>query len=182
MRLFVAVDVPDELRDAIETSVVEGLRDRVPGARWTRREGRHLTLAFLGNVDDERVEDIASALGSAASMHAPFDAAFEEIGGFPTLRRPRVLWIGIGAGAEPMSALASSVQDALVPLGFEREDRPFTAHLTLARFPKPRIIESFPEVTVQLNRFHVNEIVLFRSQLHPKGARYTALERMPLAR
>jgi 2'-5' RNA ligase len=180
LRLFVAVDVPDDLRDVIESEVVEPLRDRVPGARWTRPGGRHLTISFLGNVEDERMPQIGEALRRAASEHASFDASFEEVGGFPNLRRPRVVWIGIGRGADAMSALATSVQDELAPLGFEKEDRPFTAHLTLARFPKPRVIEEFPEVTVRLNRFRVNEVVLFRSQLHPKGARYTALERCPL--
>jgi 2'-5' RNA ligase len=180
VRLFVAVDVPDELRDAIESEVVGPIRDRVAGAKWTRPEGRHLTLSFLGNVDDDRVMEISHALGRAASPHPPFEASFEEVGGFPDMHRPRVLWIGIGEGAEAMSALASSVRDELAPLGFEKEDRPFTAHLTLARFSKPRVIDEFPEVTVQLNRFRVDGVVLFRSQLHPKGARYTALERFPL--
>lgn len=180
LRLFVAVDVPDAVKDAIERDVVGGLRDGVPGARWTRPEGRHLTLAFLGNVDEERVPAIADALTRAVRDHAPFDARFEEVGGFPSVRRPRVLWVGIGEGAEAMSAVQRSVASELEPLGFPPEDRPFTAHLTLARFPRPRAIDALPSVRPPGEVFTVDEVVLFRSQLHPKGARYTSLERFTL--
>jgi 2'-5' RNA ligase len=180
VRLFVAVDVPEGLKEAIESDVVGPMRDAVPGARWTRPEGRHLTLKFLGNVDDERVDEIAEVLRSAAAHHARFRASFVEVGGFPTLRRPRVLWVGVGEGGEPMAALAADLESALEPLGFDPEGRPFHGHFTLARFPRPRVIESPPAVVVPEERFDVGEFVLFRSQLHPKGARYTALERFPL--
>lgn len=179
MRLFVAVDIPGELRNAIESEVVEPLRGRVEGARWTRPEGRHLTLKFLGNVDDDRVGAIAEALRIAADGHVPFDASFGDLGGFPTSGRPRVLWIGVDRGAEQMSALAGAVESALEPLGFEPEGRPFRGHLTLARFPQPRRID-VPEVPVRLRAFPVREITLFQSRLHPKGARYMPLEHFPL--
>ncbi|MGH2759087.1 MAG: RNA 2',3'-cyclic phosphodiesterase, partial [Actinomycetota bacterium] len=94
MRLFVAVDVAQSLKDAIEDEVVGALRDRVEGARWTRPEGRHLTLKFLGSVPDERTGEVSDAVRAAAGRHRGFRAAFSEIGGFPNLRRPRVLWIG----------------------------------------------------------------------------------------
>ena len=180
MRLFVAVDVPDELRDAIESDVVGALRDRVPGARWTRPEGRHLTLKFLGNVVDERVTAIGGALRASAAEHASFEASFGEVGGFPNLRRPRVLWIGVVEGAGQLGALARSVESSLEPLGFACEDRPFTGHLTLARFQRPRIVE-VPSVAVPLERFPVKEVVLFQSRLHPKGARYEVVHRFPLS-
>ncbi len=179
MRLFVAVDVPQPLKDKIEDEVVGALRDRVEGARWTRLEGRHLTLKFLGNVDDGRVVEIADAVRAASVRHRPFRAAFSEIGGFPNLRRPRVLWIGLGEGAEPLAELASDVERELVPLGFEAEDRPFRGHLTLARFPRPRVVE-IPEVDTPAGGFDVEDVILFQSRLHPKGASYTALQHFPL--
>ena len=180
MRLFVAVDVPEKIKHAIETDVVDRLRDGLPGARWTRPEGRHLTLKFLGNVDDQRLPEITGAVDSAAKGHESFSASFADIGGFPNLRRPRVLWVGIGEGTEPMAALAADLERELEPLGFESEGRPFRGHFTLARFAKPRIIDPLPEVSVPGEGFGVGEVVLFRSQLHPKGARYTALERFRL--
>lgn len=180
MRLFVAVDVPDALKQSIESDVVDRIRDSVPGARWTRPDGRHLTLKFLGNVDDDLVDKIGGVIGSASKRHAPFRASFAEVGAFPNTRRPRVLWIGIGEGAGEMSALAADLEEGLEPLGILAEDRPFAGHLTLARFPKPRVIEEFPSVAAPPDAFDVEATVLYRSQLHPKGARYTPLERFPL--
>lgn len=179
MRLFVAVDIPEALRDAIESEVVEPLRDCVPGARWTQPEGRHLTLKFLGRVEDDRVDGIAEALRRAAAFHEPFDASFAEIGGFPNLGRPRVLWIGVEQGGEQLSNLAGTVEAELEALGFEAEGRAFRGHLTLARFARPKRID-VPEIELRLDPFPVGEIVLFESRLHPKGARYSALERFPL--
>ena len=180
MRLFVAVDVPDAIKDAIERQVVGPLRAALPGARWSRPEGRHLTLKFLGEVPDERVESVGAALSSAAARHERFDAGFDVVGGFPNVRRPRVLWVGIGEGSDALASLAADVEDVLQPLGFPGEDRPFRGHFTLARFPTPKIVRALPDVTVPDASFAVDEIVLFRSQLHPKGARYTVIQRFPL--
>jgi 2'-5' RNA ligase len=181
VRLFIAVDVPEPVKDAIESDVVEPMRDRLPGARWTRPEGRHLTLKFLGNVDDERLDEITSTIRPVGGRHAPFPAAFAELGGFPNTRRPRVLWVGLGQGAPAMAELAADLERELEPLGFEMEGRPFHGHFTLARFPRPRVIEAMPSVVVPDSTFDVNEFVLFRSQLHPKGARYTPLEHVRLS-
>lgn len=180
MRLFVAVEVPDDLRDAIESSVVTPLRDVVPGARWTRPDGRHLTLAFLGEVADDRVGDVGAAVAEAAAGHQPFEAAFDALGGFPSLRRPRVLWVGLGRGGDAMAGLAVSVQRTLEPEGYVPEDRPFRPHLTVARFKTPRTIGELPAVDVPASAFVVADVTVFRSQLHPHGARYIALQRFPL--
>ena len=91
-----------------------------------------------------------------------------------------MLWIGVGAGTEALAALAADVEATLEPLGFPSEDRPFHGHFTLARFPQPKVVGGLPDVAVPSATFGVREIVLFRSQLHPKGARYTALERFSL--
>jgi len=175
LRLFVAIDVPDHLKDAIEACIVDRLRDRVTGARWTRPEGRHLTLKFLGNVDDEREKEIADVVRDIASRHVSFEASLADVGGFPNLRRPRVLWLGIGPGNDTMVAIARDLEAAFEPLGFDAEDRAFRGHFTLARFPKPSAIGDIPEVEIPDEPFAVRGLVLFRSYLDPKGARYDAL-------
>jgi RNA 2',3'-cyclic 3'-phosphodiesterase len=180
LRLFVAVDVPDEIKSAIEEHVVDPLRGPLPGAKWTRPEGRHLTLKFLGYVEDDRAGEISAALEGARTL--AFEAAFGELGGFPNLRRPRVLWVGIERGRDDLVALAAGVEAALSPLGFETEDRPYHPHLTLARFPKPQFIGPLEAVDAPATSFMVGEVVLFRSQLHPKGARYTRVHRVGLVR
>lgn len=177
MRLFVAAEIPEELKLRIESDVVDRLRV-VEGARWTRPDGRHLTLKFIGNVEEALVPDIGDAVREASKGHRRFSAAFAELGGFPDLRRPRVLWVGVGA--EEMGLLASDIERALVPFGVAAEGRPFRGHLTLARFPRPRGIDALPDVSVPSEPFDVDEVVLFRSQLHPLGARYSVLERFPL--
>jgi 2'-5' RNA ligase len=179
LRLFVAVDVPQDLKDAIEADVVERLRGAASGARWTRPEGRHLTLKFLGNVEGGRLREVAGVVAHVASRHHAFEASFDEIGGFPNVRRPRVLWIGIGAGSPELERIAAGLEAGFVPLGFEQEDRPFRGHLTLARFSRPGAIDP-GGVAVPNEMFPVRELVLFESKLHPKGARYVSLERFPL--
>jgi 2'-5' RNA ligase len=181
MRLFVAVHVPDALQELLESDVVARLRPALPSARWTRREGRHLTLKFLGEVPEQRVAALAEAVGNAVRRHRGFSAAFARVGAFPSLRRPRVLWIGLGEGDAPMAALARDVDEAVEPFGFEREKRPFAAHLTLARFKVPAPVGSLPAVAVPSSPFVVDEVVLFRSQLRRDGAIYTAVARFPLA-
>src|SRR5438552_2020131 len=97
MRLFVAVDMPDVVKDALEREVVAPLRAAVDGARWTRPDGRHLTLKFLGEVGDDRVRMVEDALEPAGGGGV-FDASLGDVGAFPNVRRPRVLWVGLGAG------------------------------------------------------------------------------------
>jgi 2'-5' RNA ligase len=180
LRLFVAVDVPEALKERIETDVVGRLRPSLPAARWTRPEGRHLTLKFLGRVEDDGVAGVREAVRSVAGRHRAFRAAFSEVGGFPSLRRTRVLWVGVGEGAAPMAALASDLERGLEPLGLEPERRPFRGHLTLARFRSPTVVGELAGVRVPAEDFEVTELVLFESRLHPQGARYAAVERFPL--
>ncbi len=175
MRLFVAVAVPSALNAAIEDRVVDRLRPALAGARWTRPDARHVTLQFLGEVNEGRVDATTTALRNTAATHAPFDATFDRVGGFPNMGRPRVLWLGLGNGTDELAALAADVRRSLEAAGFEAEDRPFRPHLTLARFPKPSAIGDLSEVDVPREAFVVEEVVLFRSQLHNKGARYSVI-------
>lgn len=183
MRLFIAIDIPQSLKDDVEANVVEPLRGRLAGARvtWVRAEGRHITLKFLGNVADGQIDAVSRAVENVSRRHAKFDTSFEELGGFPHLRRPRVLWLGLGEGALNATAIAEDLDVHLEPLGFPREGRPFHAHLTLVRFRSPSVREMPFEYEIPGDAFAVNEVVLFQSQLHPKGARYTALRRYPLS-
>lgn len=181
MRLFVAIDVPQQLKDAIETDVVGALRPQLSGARWTRPEGRHLTLKFLGNVDEERVDEITDVMVTVAIRHEAFDANFAYPGVFPNHRRPRVLWLGLGGAAERVALLAADLDLALQPLGFEKETRGYSPHLTLARFHEQT---SFDHEVLMFDAppdmFRVDSITLFESKLHPKGARYSTVATAPL--
>ena len=178
MRLFVALDFPDAIRDAIR-ELVARLKPLSKQARWVRVEGMHVTLKFIGNVDVTKSDEIVSALGDIRS-HAPVDMRFRGVEFFPTERRPRVMWCGIEASPN-LAELASGIERALVTLGIPAEERTFVPHLTLARFDSPqglgRLVETAHEVeSLDLGASREVQFHLFESVLKRSGAEYTKLK------
>jgi len=188
LRLFVAVELPPEVREAL-AGLQKGMRPRCgPGVRWTRPEGIHLTLKFLGDVTQAEVARLEKALGRAALGQVVFELSLGSTGFFPNPHRPRVLWTGLEGETERLKALARRVEEELSPLGFHTEGRPFTPHLTLARLGE-RLGSAQREAfdsTVQSapwrpgHPFAVDGLSLVRSHLNPAGAVYTCLHRAPL--
>lgn len=176
MRLFIAIELPDEVK-----RLLDRLRSDIPGARWVPAEQLHLTLAFLGEVDEESMKRLT---GELAGIQAPgFDLRFSGTGCFPDRRRPRVLWVGLQP--EPLlSSLASLVRKAVLSCDIPQEERPFSAHVTLARlrFPAAREVGAFLDHPQQheLPRVSVREFILFQSSLTPKGAIHTPVKVFPL--
>jgi RNA 2',3'-cyclic 3'-phosphodiesterase len=177
MRLFVALDIPDEVRAAIGALIAK-LRVVCRSGRWVRIEGAHITLKFIGEVSAEKAADIKTAL-AAVPFHNPIHMSFRGLGFFPDARRPRVLWAGIKANAD-LGALAAAAETALEPLDIARERRAFSPHLTLARLESPRgldglnawIAEGGP---IEFGRAIANEFHLYESVLKRSGAEYTRL-------
>ncbi len=183
IRAFIAVELPPAVREAVER-VVRELRSGIgDGVRWVRPEGVHLTLKFLGDIDADSMPAISDALGSCAASAAPFDLFLEGVGVFPNARRPRVVWIGLGGALEPLLALQQSIDRELEGLGFARERRPFTPHLTLGRVRDGvsasqvrGVSEAIAATTVErMVELPVREIALIKSDLRPSGAVYTRL-------
>jgi RNA 2',3'-cyclic 3'-phosphodiesterase len=177
MRLFVAMDIPDDVRSAIG-AIAAKLRLACPNARWVRIEGLHVTLKFIGESLAEKTEMIRTAL-TAVPCRAPIPMNFRGLGFFPSERRPRVLWAGIEAGPE-LAALAAAVETALNPLAIPREERAFSPHLTLARFDTPRGLDSLHAAIEQIGPLEfggatAKEFHLYQSVLKPGGAEYTRL-------
>jgi len=174
MRLFVAIEIEHEIRERIN-EFASSVRAKVPGARWVRPEGLHITLKFLGNVAETRRAEIEHALRSVRG-HS-FALSLRHLGAFPNARSPRVLWVGIESGPD-LERLASAVDKQMGSVGFEREQRAFSPHVTLARFnERPRgnlgslLADSQPSFgTMTANEFH-----LYESKLSPLGSRYTKL-------
>jgi RNA 2',3'-cyclic 3'-phosphodiesterase len=134
-RLFVAVPLREAARVAV-AEVVERIRAGEPegrGVRWVRLDGLHITLRFLGPTAEERVADVAAAVAGAARGVEPFAIRIAGADAFPPIGRPRTLWLDLDQGVDDLAALAARLDDALVGAGWERERRPFRAHLTLAR-------------------------------------------------
>ncbi len=187
MRLFVAVDVPDETRKAL-TAVVTQLQHKCPSARWVRPEAMHITLKFIGNTGAEHLPAIRDALAKLKSAE-PIEMHFRGLGFFPSEKRPRVFWCGVEASRNA-SEIASEMDRALTVFGIEPESRPFTPHLTLARFKEEGaqaggkqakgiadIVSLAREMKEKdFGAIRTGEFHLFESKTKPTGAEYTRLE------
>ena len=176
MRLFIALDIPAEIRARL-TEFMERARLLAPNARWARVEGLHVTLKFIGHVDDVVVEQIKVALASIKA--APFEVNFGGVGFFPNPNAGRVFWAGVDGG-DHLPRLASTIDAALEKLGFARETKPYHPHLTLARTSSRPLRELKPLLSdppPQFGTMTAREFFLYQSQPQKGGSKYTKLER-----
>lgn len=179
LRLFVAVAVPDSELVKVEEATAE-LKRELRGARWVPRANQHVTLKFLGTTPSDRVDAVAQVCRIVARSHAPAEVTLTRLGAFPSARRARVLWVGLDDPAALLQRLAEDLADAFEPLGYGRESRSFTPHLTLARFKELRPLPPLPALADGFQSFSVSAIELLQSRLHPQGARYELLETFAL--
>jgi 2'-5' RNA ligase len=166
--------LPDDVRAAL-TRAIDRLRALAPDVAWIAETNLHVTLKFLGHVDEGRLGAVEGALAGVAARHAPFDLAVRGLGAFPTSSRPRVLWAGL-TPPTALAALATDVDTALVGLGVPPETRPFAGHVTLGRVREARRRPELADALArpaEFGRVRVAGISLMRSDLHPRGARYT---------
>lgn len=191
MRLFVALDINDAIRQRLST-FLDGVRGFAPDVNWARPENLHLTLKFIGEQPAERLDAIRASLASLPTAVAPIEISFRNYGFFPTAKSPRVFWVGIETG-EALAALAKSVDVALNRVDVREETRAFSPHLTLARSgsgrpqrsPGDRPNKKFQRLQEKLaamsppdfGTMTAREFFLFESKLSSAGARYTKLER-----
>ena len=180
MRLFVAIEISSDIRERI-ISFMELLKPQIPNARWSRAEGLHITLKFLGHVTDEKVGPIQSALEKVDGSGFPI--SIERVGLFPNERSPRVLWVGVKAETE-LARLAENVELAMSRVGFEREQRAFSPHVTLARLKEVRkkanLKSVLPEGIPSFGTMTAKDFHLYESKLAPQGSRYIKLASFPL--
>lgn len=187
MRCFVAVEMPDAVREAL-AATAERLREAAPRAdvRWVPPGSMHLTLRFLGEVPEPWLEALVGALAGVAGGHSPIALRLAGVGTFPGPSRPRVVWAGLADGAAAAGRLAADVDRAVVVLGVRPEARPFRAHVTLGRVRSPRGVRRIVRAIEALadasfGHWTAGEMALLRSHLSPHGARYEALARVALA-
>lgn len=182
VRAFFAFELPEALKTGLEQAR-DGARDGLPPARWTRPEGWHLTVKFLGESDAALLRGMTADLGPRLRGCGAVTIELAGGGFFPSPLKPRVAWIGGTATGAP--AVVRAVEETSVGAGFDAEKRPWSVHVTMARL-KSRwsrsAVESYLEWAgdLTLPAFVCREVVLFESRLQPGGAVYTALERMPL--
>lgn len=188
IRSFIAVELPEEVKKGLRRIQTELSLSRYSFVKCVSPEGIHLTLKFLGNVAEPKIADIVRVMEQTSQGVRPFELQITEIGAFPNLKRPRVVWVGIRGELDKLIGWQKRLDDGLVPLGFEKETRPFTPHLTLARLrencsPADRLqfgdMVAGTQVEVDY-KFTVSSLNLMRSQLLPTGAVYSRLAEVKL--
>lgn len=184
IRAFIAFGLPAHIIQTIEALQQELKRDGLK-LRWVRPKNIHLTLKFLGELPKDRIASVANAMTRAMQEQAPATLTLQGLGVFPNLRRPRVLWIGLGGEVDRVGDIQGALEENLSAEGFERDHRPFRAHLTLARMPDrfdarrlPLALEAAGDYDSQ--PFVCRELVLFKSDLRPRGAVYTSMAKVLL--
>ena len=182
IRAFVALEMPDKVRETIRREQ-QALKTEMPRARWTRPEGQHLTLKFLGDTTTDKLARLRAEMTARTAGLSAVSIALSGAGFFPSAHRPRVAWIG--GEARGGLEIAAAVESAAVTSGFPPERREWSLHLTQARLDRgwPRsAVEKFLDWGrgLDFEVFTCREVVLIESELRPGGAVYTALERFPL--
>ncbi|MBI5343275.1 MAG: RNA 2',3'-cyclic phosphodiesterase [Deltaproteobacteria bacterium] len=186
MRAFIGIGLPPECRRAIAEAVFP-LRAKRPAVSWTSEPNLHVTLKFLGQIPPERVDEIGSLLAETARGFGPFEFSVEGPGGFPALRAPRVLWIGIREPLELVGKLHENMENALSGAGFPREERRFHPHITVGRV-RDRLPPGWWEEYAKalsgksFGVVGVSSFQLYESRLSPGGAAYCVLRDVPLLR
>ncbi len=187
LRLFVAIELPNNVRDALGRLQTELRRCGLERLRWVRPEGIHLTLKFLGETPSDRVPAIKEALAGAAEGMRVHSLSLGRAGTFGGNRNPRVLWVDLTGDSQTLDSLQSRVDEALARIGFPREGRAFAPHLTLARVrPEATREDAGPlqtalaSLSVPATEFQAREVSLMHSTLGPGGAVYERLAAFPL--
>ena len=187
LRLFVAIDLPEDVRESLGRLQAGLRRNDLTGLRWTRPEGVHLTLKFLGETPAAEVAAIEGALARAVRGVPAFRLALGAPGTFGGRRGPRVLWVDVEGELAPLQRLQAAVERELAAVGFAPEERKFSPHLTLARVPQPpppglaeRLSRALAAVAAPQGEFRATELLLMRSRLQPGGAVYSRVAAFPL--
>jgi len=181
MRTFIAIELSEDIKSALD-QVESHLKYSGADVKWIAKENIHLTLKFLGEINDAKCEKIKSILDTIAKSTKPFYISIKDIGAFPKIDYPRVIWVGLDKGAVESTELAGKIDSELAKIGFEKETRPFSAHLTIGRVRSLKNKQALKEKitgyqlpSASSPRFSVGIVTLFQSKLTPSGSIYTKL-------
>lgn len=184
MRIFIAIEIPEGVRNLLG-QIQTHLKYAGADVKWVVKENVHLTLKFLGEVSEDKISYIKSILDEIGKSTKSFELNLKDIGAFPKIEYPRVIWVGLGKGAPESKALAERIDEALSKIGFQKETRPFASHLTIGRVRSPKNrevlkekIESYQLSTISYQL--IGSVILFQSTLTPRGSIYTKLHEVQL--
>jgi 2'-5' RNA ligase len=185
IRTFIGIDVGQAIRDrlvALQGTLAQAGTD----VKWVEAANLHVTLLFLGEVEDRQIAKICAMVGETTATHESFQMSVERAGCFPTPRRPRILWAGIGNGADALVALHDDLAKPLTKLGYRREERRYKPHITLGRIRSTAPADGLARALTQQATWKggetlVRELHVMSSELTSRGPNYTVLSRAPLA-
>lgn len=184
-RTFIAFDTPETIRTII-SGIQSDLRGEGADVRWEHPSKFHVTIKFLGDVDEEVIPDVRTVIADTVRHHGTFDVIYAEIGAFPSIRRPRVIWAGIKSVSSTLEELKSSLDRNLLRFGFEPEARAFHPHVTLGRVKSPaglhHLTPKLEKCIFEPHQTTIHEILFMRSVLTPEGSKYSLLTATPLQR
>ena len=183
IRTFIAIEIPLEIHRQI-ADLQASLRQENAKIPWTKPENIHLTLKFIGDVESSQIEPISAAVRTACQTISPFQISVNEAGCFPNPNNPRVLWVGCKGESETLFTLQKNIENALSDIGFKKEKRKYSAHLTIGRvksnFGIKPVINKMEASNFEGGSFMVKCVNIMKSVLHPHGAIYTVLSKIDL--
>lgn len=186
VRTFIAVLIEEELKRRL-ANIQDEVKIQTGAIRWVAPDNLHVTIKFLGNVPAERLTNVFEAVEHAARKVESFRLSLGRVGGFPNLSRPRVVWVGVEAGEEELGRLAEAVEACLASVGFQREEKPFRAHITIGRLREGQRAPDLSELRAQNKPAvsadqQVHAVAVMGSDLTPAGPVYSVLKSVRLGR
>jgi len=172
VRLFIAALIPEEIRKQL-LKYINSLKSDIDGVRWEKSDKLHITLKFLGDVEESNLDNITNLLRRLVEESSPCKFEISEFGGFPNLNNPKVLYMGLSENRE-FSEFQKKLDQGLSELGFEKESRRFIPHITLGRVKKKINMKSSP--VINQSSFEIVDIGLIKSEQRPKGSVYTPVK------
>jgi 2'-5' RNA ligase len=187
MRTFIAIELSREIKEYL-ARLQDKLKLSQADVKWVTPQNIHLTLKFIGEIDEKPLEQLKQILQDIATGQKQFSLSLTSVGAFPSLTSPRVIWVGINKGDEEVKTIAKTLEEKLSEIGITKEDRPFSSHITLGRTKSSKnqnnlvktlqfSTEKLPEATAEMT---VEKITLLKSTLTPKGPIYEILKEVSL--
>jgi RNA 2',3'-cyclic 3'-phosphodiesterase len=185
IRTFIAIDVDKPVHNRL-IELQETLADSGTDVKWVEESNLHLTLLFLGEVEDKQLHQVCRTVADVSAQHAPFALSLEKVGCFPNLRRPRILWAGVGEGLQELVKLHDDLEEPLLDMGcYRREERDYTPHLTLGRIKGDNVTAKLNELILKNQEWSggqstIREVLVMSSKLRGDGPEYTVMARAKL--
>jgi len=174
-RAFIALSLPENILAALGS--VSGELEKSVDAKWVKPKAMHLTLKFLGNIDETSLAGLSAGMDEIASGYSPFEMVLSPLGAFPSTKKARVIWAGIDTDIIRLRNLASSIDALSAQFGVAKEERTFSAHITLARLKTSAVVNL--DIKVPALNFTAKKMHLLKSELSQLGAKYTVLHSSP---